>query len=72
MASFLWATVALAGSLFFGPRLLSTFSFNTKSNSVSDITPLVSGGAEIYFPGSAGFQNATARWSAAANPVFGK
>ena len=35
---------------------------------LEDFSRLLSGGAEIYLPGTPGFENATLRWSAAAKP----
>lgn len=37
-------------------------------NSISDLQPLLSSAAEIFYPGSVGYTNATTRWSADTKP----
>lgn len=39
-------------------------------NAGSELESPLSRGAKVYYPGSAGFSNATTRWSAAIRPEF--
>jgi FAD/FMN-containing dehydrogenase len=47
-----------------------TVAFQTLHPFTADLSPLLSEAAELYFPGSEGFANATSRWSAAIRPQF--
>jgi len=50
--------------------LLACAALVTAVPSPADLQPLLSDAAEVYFPGSEGFANATYRWSAAVRPHF--
>lgn len=52
----------------FQASLISSIAASLDGNITKDLRPLLSSAAEIYYPGSVGYTNATMRWSAEIKP----
>lgn len=50
--------------------LASCITVSKAGNFAQDLKPLLSFSAEIYYPGSEGYRNATERWSSYTNPIL--
>lgn len=48
--------------------LISSIAASLAGKLANDLQPLLSSAAEIYYPGSVGYTNATTRWSADIKP----